>query len=132
MILIGAAWLLIAVIAYYQSRHGLFSAVIMALLTTICAIFALGSYEWFASAFLYTRQPAYADAASLTVHFVIPLLALRWVFDKYIKGNAPLGIWPDRIAGGLLGLYIGVVMVGVLTIVMQMKSRGIRKAVVSA
>ncbi|MBC8373999.1 MAG: hypothetical protein H8E53_10425, partial [Planctomycetes bacterium] len=116
MILIGAAWLLILAIALYQSIHGLFSAVIMAFLTTICAVVALGCYEWLGPAFLYATQPAYADALSLIIHFVIPLLVLRIAFDKLIIGNAALGGWADRLTGGILGLYIGTVMVGILTI----------------
>ena len=124
MILIGVAWLLILAIALYQSLHGLFSAVIMAFLTTICAVFALGYYEWLGPAFLYSTQPAYADALSLILHFVIPLLILRTVFDKLIIGNAPLGGWADRASGGLLGLYIGTVMVGILAIALQMLPYG--------
>ena len=123
MILIGVAWLLVIAIAYYQSRHGLFSAVIMSLLTTICAVFALGSYEWLAVK-LYADLPAFADASSLTACFVLPLLALRLTFDKVITGNAPLDVWPDRIAGGVLGFYLGTVMVGVLIIIVQMLPLG--------
>jgi len=124
MILIVAAWLLILAIALYQSMHGLFSAVIMAFLTTICAVFALGHYEWLGPAFLYSTQPAYADALSLILHFVLPLLALRMFFDKLIIGNAPLGGWADRTCGGVLGMYIGTVMVGILTIALQMLPYG--------
>jgi len=124
MILIVVAWLLILAIALYQSLHGLFSAVIMAFLTTICAVFALGYYEWLGPAFLYSTQPAYADALSLVLHFVIPLLILRTVFDKLIIGNAPLGGWADRASAGLLGLYIGTVMVGILAIALQMLPYG--------
>ncbi|MDP6545174.1 MAG: CvpA family protein [Phycisphaerae bacterium] len=124
MILIAAAWLLIVAIALYQSFHGLFSAVIMAILTTICAVFALGFYEWLGPAMLYSSQPAYADALSLTLHFVIPLLVLRIVFDKLIIGNAPLRGWVDRACGGVLGIYIGTLMVGILAIVLQMLPYG--------
>jgi len=124
MILIAAAWLLILAIALYQSIHGLFSAVIMAFLTTICAVFALGYYEWLGPAMLHGTQPAYGDALSLILHFVIPLLVLRVVFDKLIVGNAPLGGWADRACGGVLGLYIGVVMVGILTLALQMMPYG--------
>jgi len=121
MILIGVAWLLIVAIALYQSLHGMFSALIMAVLTTICAVFALGTYEWLGPAFLYASQPAYADALSLTLHFVLPLLALRIAFDKFVPDNAPLGARSvDRAVGGVLGLYAGVVMVGVLVIILQM------------
>ena len=124
MILIGVAWLLILAIALYQSIHGLFSAVIMAFLTTVCAAVALGYYEWLGPAFLYSTQPAYADALSLILHFVIPLLVLRIVFDKLIIGNARLGALADRAAGGLLGVYIGTVMIGILTIALQMLPYG--------
>ena len=120
MILIGVAWLLVLAIALYQTLHGLFSAVIMALLTTVCAVVALGTYEWLGPAFLYGSQPAFADGLSLILHFAIPLLLLRTAFDKLIIGDAPLGGWADRTAGGLIGLYIGAVMVGILTIVLQM------------
>jgi hypothetical protein len=123
MILIGVAWLLIVAIALFQSIHGIFSAVIMAFLTTICAVVALGYYEGLAS-LLYAYQPAYADSLSLIIHFVIPLLILRIVFDKLIGGNAEIKGWADRAGGGLLGLYIGVVMVGVLAIATQMLPYG--------
>ncbi len=120
MILIAVAWLLVLAIALYQSMHGMFSALVMAVLTTICAVFALGTYEWMGPAFLYSSQPAFADAISLTLHFVIPLLVLRLVFDKLIADGAPLGARTDRAAAGLIGLYIGTVMVGVLVVVLQM------------
>jgi len=125
MILIVIAWLLVVAIAFYQAMHGMFSALVMAVLTTICAVFALGTYEWLGSMFLYTSQPAYADALSLTLHFVIPLLALRIVFDKLIQDKAAMGLQVDRIVGGLLGVYVGVVMVGILTIVLQMLPWGV-------
>ncbi len=121
MILIAVAWLLVAAIAFCQAIYGTFSALVMAVLTTICAVFALGTYEWLGSAFLYTSQPAYADALSLTLHFVLPLLALRIVFDKVIPDNAAMGNYQiDRAVGGLVGVYVGTVMVGILAIVLQM------------
>jgi hypothetical protein len=120
MILIVIAWLLIVAIAFYQGMQGMFSAMVMAVLASICAVFALGTYEWLGPMFLYASQPAYADAISLTLHFVLPLLALRIVFDKVIPDKAAMSLQADRIVGALFGLYVGVVMVGVLTIVLQM------------
>jgi len=124
MILIAAAWLLVLAIALYQSMYGMFSAIILAVLTTICAVFALGTYEWLGPMFLYASQPAYADALSLAIHFIIPLIVLRTLFDKLITKNAPLGGRADRIAGGVIGFYTGAVMVGVLTIMLQMLPLG--------
>jgi len=124
MILIGLAWLLIVAIALYQVMHGVFSAVIMAFLTTVSAVVAFGCYEWIGTGFLYSTQAAYADALSLILIFVILLLILRTVSDKLIGGNVVLGVWADRVGGGILGLYIGTVMVGILTIALQMLPYG--------
>ena len=107
-------------IAFFQVVQGLFSALIMTILSVICAIAALNFYEPLAEALLYNRQPAYAEAISLVALFVIPLLALRVLFDKFISGNVVMGMWADRIGGGILGLISGMVIVGILTIAAQM------------
>jgi hypothetical protein len=52
--------------------------------------------------------------------FVLPLLALRILVDRFIPGNVVLGLWADRIAGGVLGIFTGILIVGMLTISLQM------------
>ena len=120
MVLIVLAVLLILGIAFYQVIQGLFSALIMTALTVLCAAVAIGNYETLASAYLYSRQPAYADAIMLVALFVLPLMALRMATDWLIKGNIVLGVWPDRIVGGALGVITGMTVVGVLLVAMQM------------
>jgi len=119
MALIIIALLLILGIAFFQVIQGVFSALIMTILTILCAAAAFTYYEPLAE-LLYKNQPAHADAASLVAIFVIPLLVLRILFDRFIRGNVVLGMWVDRIGGGVLGLITGMIMVGVLAIAVQM------------
>jgi len=125
MVLIIAAFLLVAGIAFYQAVQGMFSALIMAVLTILCAAVAFEFYEPLAST-LYTRQPAHADAGALIAMFVIPLLVLRFIIDRFLPGNVVTGPWPDRIGGGALGILVGMVVVGMLMIAIQMLPMGPR------
>ena len=119
MVLILLALALLIGIAFFQVIQGLFSAMIMAILTVLSAAAALGYYELLAEVF-YEDAPAHVDAAALIALFVIPLLILRTVFDMFIKGNVVLGVWADRIGGGILGLITASVTVGILMIALQM------------
>ena len=119
MVLILLALALLIGIAFFQVIQGLFSAMIMAILTVLSAAAALGYYELLAEVF-YEDAPAHVDAAALIALFVIPLLILRTVFDMFIKGNVVLGVWADRIGGGILGLITGSVTMGILMIALQM------------
>ena len=119
MVLILLATLLILAIAYFQIIQGVFSALIMTILTVLCAAMAFTFYEPLAG-LLYTRQPAYADAIALIAIFVLPLLGLRIAFDRFMGHNVVLGVWADRIGGGILGLITGMIMVGTLTVAIQM------------
>ncbi len=110
---------LILGIAFFQVTQGIFSSLIMAIITVACSAMALGTYEMLADT-MYGSQPAHADAAALIVLFALPLLALRLIFDRLIKGNVVMGMWADRIGGGLLGIISGVFIAGMLLIIIQM------------
>ena len=116
MIVVGA---LIAGIAFYQAIQGTFSALIMAILTILCSVIALNYYEPLAQ-LLTSRLAGYADSVSLLALFAIPLLILRELFDRVVRGNVMLGLWPDRLGGGALGLVAGLFLVGMLVIVVMM------------
>jgi len=120
MIIILAATILILAIAYFQVTQGLFSALIMTILSIVCAAVALNTYEALAGAMLYAKQGSYADAIALTVLFVVPLFVLRILFDKLIPEGPEFSMWINRIGGGALGLVTGMVLIGMLLIVMQM------------
>ena len=120
MVLQLMAVILVLAIAFYQVVQGLFSAMIMMILTILCAAVAFEYYEPVAVAFLYERQGAYAEGASLLALFVIPLLLLRIAFDKLIGGNVVMGLWVDRIGGWAVGIVTALVLVGVLCTVVVM------------
>ena len=120
MVLILFAAALVLGIAYYQAVQGLFSSLIVAVLTILCAAAAVNFYEPVAAALLYTRQPAYADAIALIVIFVLPLLGLRLAVDKLIAGNVVLDRWLNWGGGALAGLITGMLHVGILMLAMQM------------
>ena len=119
MVLIILATLLILGIAFYQTVQGCFSAMIMAILTVLCAAAAFNYYEPL-GALLADRLGAVADPAAMLAVFVIPLLALRAIFDRLIRGNVVLGLLPDRIGGTVFGLVTGMIMTGMFMIILQM------------
>lgn len=123
MILIAIAAILVLGIAFYQVVQGLYSAIIMAILSVLCAMAAFAYYEPLAAT-LYDRQPAHADAGVLILLFVVPLLVLRLAFDRLLGGNVVMGVWIDRIGGGAVGLVVGIVLVGVLMVAVQMLPLG--------
>ena len=120
MIVIVLATLLVLGIAFNKVVQGLFSSLIMTILTVLCAAVAFGYYEVAAAAWLYSRQPTTADAVCLVALFVLPLLGLRLLLDKLISGNVVMSTWIDRSVGGVLGLVTGMTAVGVLLVAMQM------------
>ncbi len=119
MLAILLATILVLAIAFFQVIQGLFSALIMTILTIVSAALAFTYYEPLAE-LMYTRQPGYADAVALVAVFFIALLVLRLLYDKFLGQNVLLGLWADRIGGGILGLISAMIMVGVLTISVQM------------
>jgi len=120
MVLIILVALLVLGIAFYQAIQGIYSALIMAVLTVLCAALAFNYYEPLASALLYTRQPASADAIMLIALFTVPLLVLRLIIDSLLHSNVVLNVWVSRIGGAVLGLLTSLILVGVLTVAVQM------------
>ncbi len=119
MLLIIVATVMVLGIAFFQVVQGLYSSLVMAILSVICAIAALNFYEPVA-AMLYEYQPSHADAITLIVLFVVPLLVLRILADKYLPANVVVGVWSSRIGGGVLGLITAMVLVGMLMLSIQM------------
>jgi len=119
MLLTIVAAILVLAIAFYQVVQGLFSALVMTVLTVLCAALSFAVYPLVAE-LLYTTQPSCADALALIATFALPLLALRMLADRFIPGNVVLGVWADRIAGGILGIFTGIVVIGMLTIAVQL------------
>ena len=125
MIVIIIAALLLLGIAFFQAVQGMFSAIIMAVLSVLCAAIALNFYEPLAAVLIAKGWlGGYAHGLVLLALFVIPLLVLREIFDRVIRRSVQMGVWPDRIGGGALGLLTGLVLVGMLMIVVALLPLG--------
>ncbi|KPK83982.1 MAG: hypothetical protein AMJ81_06840 [Phycisphaerae bacterium SM23_33] len=121
MVLIIIATLLVLGFAFYQTTQGMFSAMIMAILTVLCSAAALNYYEPLAGIFISKGWlGAYAHGVCMLALFVVPLLALREIFDRVIPGNVVMGMWTDRVGGAAFGLITAFVLVGMLMIVVQL------------
>ncbi len=119
MVMMIVALLLILGFAFYQSLQGLFSTMIMAMLTILCAAVAFNFYEPLGQS-LVEQVGAYAYPAGLILLFAVPLIVLRFIFDSLIRGTVMLDVWIDRIGGAAFGLITALVVVGMLTITVQM------------
>ncbi len=112
--------ILLVGVAFLQSTQGLFSALIMMVLTICCAAGAIGTHEWIAVNWVAPYlNPEYAYAVSLAVAFGIPLVLFRLVADKTITRACLLPVWVDRIGGGLCGLVTAFLVVGVMSHAVQ-------------
>ncbi|MFW6132641.1 MAG: hypothetical protein ACOC8F_02000 [Planctomycetota bacterium] len=124
MVLLLIATLLIMGITAFQATQGMFSALLTLVLTVICLTVAFNYYQPLAVT-LYDTMPAYAEAGALLALFVIPLLVLRNLADWLIRGDVTVGsdlvgVWLGRAVAGLFGLFTAILLVGVLTVVMQL------------
>ena len=119
MVLILLATVLIAVIAFFQVTQGFYSAMIMAVVSVLSAAVAMAFYEPLA-ALLRPHQPDAADAIALLGIFIVLVVGLRLACDIFLKRNVVLGVWTNRLGGGVLGLVAGTTLVGVLAVAMQM------------
>ncbi len=119
MVLILLATILILAIAFFQVTQGFYSATIMVVLSGLSAAVAFQYYEPLAK-LLLPYQPTSADAIALLAIFVILLLGLRLGIDSFFRRNVVMGVWVDRIGGGIVGLLTAMMLVGVLAVAIQM------------
>ena len=119
LIIILATVLVLAMTAFFAGQ-GLFSSMIAAVLSVLCAAFALNAYPALASAVLYDRQGPIANGVALIALFVLPLIGSRWIADSLVPLNVQFGLWADRIGGTAFGLIAGMTMVGMVLVIMQM------------
>jgi len=107
---------LILCIAFFQALQGLFSAVIMCVLTILSAALAFGVYENLYYGLLMAQLPEQGEAVALVGAFLVALLILRTLADNVVKGNMQFPVWVDRIGGGAFGLVAAILVVGMIQI----------------
>ena len=120
MLIIILATVLVLAMAAFFAGQGLFSSMIAAVLSVLCAAFALNAYPALASAVLYDRQGPIANGVALIALFVLPLIGSRWLADWLVPLNVQFGLWADRIGGTAFGLIAGMTLAGMVLVIMQM------------
>ena len=111
---------LIGAIAFYQSIHGLFSAMIMCVITVLSLAFAFALHEYVALEFLIQWKPDFALPLSLAICFAVPLIVLRVALDGLLRRSCLLPSIVDRAGGVAFGVITGLCIMGVVGLAVQM------------
>jgi uncharacterized membrane protein required for colicin V production len=110
----------ILALAFFQAMQGVFSALIMTVLTLCCAALAVGTHEYVAIHYLSKWKPDYAYALSIALTFGVPLLVLRVLFDQTFRRSPLVPSMVDRIGGGLCGLLTALIIGGMTALALQL------------
>jgi uncharacterized membrane protein required for colicin V production len=122
MIVLILTVVLVLGIAFLQMKQGLFSALVMAVLSVCSAALALSIYKPLAGATgLYDRVgPQLAQAGILAVVFFLAIFTLRTVAEKLITQDIYFSTIIDRLGGAICGIITGMTMTGILLVVAQL------------
>lgn len=103
------------------SSQGMFSALIMAVLSICCCALAIGTYQWTAIHWIAPMwKPDYARPVALAASFGVPLIVVRVIADRLVRRNCLLPLLVERIGGGFCGFIAAYVVVGVMALSIQM------------
>lgn len=111
---------LIFAVTVFQATQGMFSALLMAILTICCAALSVGTHEWVAQHWVAPYLlPDYAYPMSLALVFGVPL-SISYTLAQQLIRRAPL-ISPtvDKVGAGLCGLITGLVVTGMTAHALQ-------------
>ena len=101
--------------------QGLFSSLIMCVLSLVSALIAFNYYEALGSKLNDIGLASYGgESISLMVLFLLSLLVMRLASDRLIKGNMKFPLLVDRIASAFFGLTAGMVIAGIVAIGFQL------------
>ena len=108
--------LVIALIAYWWSNQGFFSALLHFLCVLVAGAVAFSLWEWVTVAFFLggKRFDEYAWGVTLVSIFVIVLFILRWLSDKFAPNEVRLPGPLNYGLGAVFGLAAGTLSVGVV------------------
>jgi len=115
-------FVIVATITIYQVyTQGLFSAMIMAVLSIIAAMIAFNYFEALAA---YLPRIGLANfcpqALSLMGLFIVSLLILRELTDRIIRANMKFPLLIDRAGASFFGLIAGLTIAGVAAVGFQL------------
>ncbi len=107
-------------IMFFQTIHGMFSALIMAVICVLSATVALGAHEQLAQSMLTDLIGDYAYPASFVGIFGLAVLGLRVLLDMIVARNTLLPTYVDKPGSVVFGIITCLITVGVMGIGIQM------------
>lgn len=107
-------------IMFFQVIHGMFSALIMAVICVLSATVALGAHEQLAQSVLTDLIGDYAYPASFVGIFGLAVLGLRVLLDMIVARNTMLPAYVDKPGSAVFGIITGLITIGVMGIGIQM------------
>ena len=113
--------LVLGLASYLVFTQGLFSSLIMSMLCMMSALVAFNYFELLAG-LLNSKGFAAGGTkgGSLIAIFLVTLLILRLLTDRFIKGNMKFSMLIDRIGASFFGLLSSLTMVGIIALGFQM------------
>jgi hypothetical protein len=104
----------------FAVRKGLYRSTIMFLCCLIGAVVAFSYYENVYGLLSIPFLPFYGEGVPLFLLFVIAVLVLDLLSEQFLTGQIRLPMMIDRIGGGFIGFWTGMLAVGMLCIAVQM------------
>lgn len=113
-------FLAMCAIIFFQTIHGMFSAMIMAVVCVLGATLALGTHEALAQKVLVDLIGDYGYPAAFVGIFGVTVLGMRVLLDMFVPRNTLLPSFIDRAGSTFFGVITGLLAAGVLGIGIQM------------
>lgn len=113
-------FLIMLAIMFFQTIHGMFSALIMAVICVLSATVALGAHEQLAQSLLTGVIGDYAYPVSFVGIFGLAVLGVRVLVDMIVARNTLLPGYVDKLGSAVFGIITGLITAGVMGIGIQM------------
>ncbi|NNM85409.1 MAG: CvpA family protein [Phycisphaerales bacterium] len=113
--------LIIGLLTLFLANEGAFSALLLLCSSILASTLAMGVYEPASHLMpLKIQALGFARGATFLLVFLLGFSVLRGLFDYFVRTDVALPLWPNRLAGGVLGFFTAMVVVGSGLIGLQM------------
>ncbi|MGC8559077.1 MAG: hypothetical protein ACP5O1_00175 [Phycisphaerae bacterium] len=110
--------LFLALIVFLMVNEGPFSALILLFCSLIASLTAMGYYERAAN--IFAKWPDMARGVAFLLIFFVLLTSTRTIFDFLVRDDIELPPLPAKIVSGVIGFFVGMVVMGTVLIGIQM------------
>src|SRR5262245_28811460 len=105
-------FLMVVLVAMFWTYQGLFSSLIMFFETLIALLLAVNFYEALNSLWDAQLGTGLGQPLAFILIFLVSLFAMREVTDRLVKRNVTIPMYVDRAGGGIVGLFLGLLLIG--------------------